>query len=182
MWLHQLHQNILRNLICYPKNSMVNREPKKGGDRGGGEEGRSGGRVNRAWGGKREEKWGKTVGGKGPESTLEKLWFWYTPILTTQMNVLTKVVTASFKPNKMNDSNANWQHTHPHVLLKSSSTYWSSYPCLLCPTCAKYQSNVDTSMRKCRNTNCDKHQNIMWALFLKPRAITSLASQTPLIN
>ena len=45
--------------------------------KGGGEKGRSGGRLNRAWRGKRGENEGKRVGGKGPESTLEKLWFWY---------------------------------------------------------------------------------------------------------
>ena len=49
----------------------------KRGDKGRGEEWRSGGRVNRAWRGKRGEKWGKWVGGKGPESTLKKPWFRY---------------------------------------------------------------------------------------------------------
>ena len=42
-------------------------------DKGGGEDRRSGERVNRARRGKREKNEGKRVGGKGPESTLEKL-------------------------------------------------------------------------------------------------------------
>ena len=53
---------------------------QKGGDKGGCEEERSGGRVNTAWkgkeGGKMREKW---VGGKGPRKTLilVPLWFRY---------------------------------------------------------------------------------------------------------
>ena len=57
---------------------------KKGGNEGGGEEGRSGARMHRAWRGKeggRNE--GKRMGGKGSESTLEKLWFWYPSDLGT---------------------------------------------------------------------------------------------------
>ena len=46
------------------------RESKRG-DKGGGEEGRSGGRVRWASRGERRKSEGKSVGGKGPESALE---------------------------------------------------------------------------------------------------------------
>ena len=52
-------------------------------NKGGGEKGRSGGRANRAWRGKREEKWGKKGGRKGARKHTRKtlilvpLWFRY---------------------------------------------------------------------------------------------------------
>ena len=46
---------------------------QKGGIKGGGEEGRSGGKVNRSEGERGGKNEGKGVGGKGPESALEKL-------------------------------------------------------------------------------------------------------------
>ena len=73
-----------------PKQSQIRGVPKseffgsqKRGDKGGGEEGRSGGRVNRAWRGKRVEKWGKRGGRKGARKGTRKtlilvpLWFRY---------------------------------------------------------------------------------------------------------
>ena len=56
---------------------------QKRGDEGGGEEGRSGARMHRAWRGKRGEKWGKKGGRKGVRKHTRKtlilvpLWFRY---------------------------------------------------------------------------------------------------------
>ena len=52
-------------------------------DKGGGEEGRGGGRVNRPCAGRGGKNEGKRVGGKGPESTPKKLRFWYPSDLGT---------------------------------------------------------------------------------------------------
>ena len=46
------------------------------GDQRGGEEGRSGGRVNRAGRGKRGENEGKRLGGKGPKKHTQKTLIW----------------------------------------------------------------------------------------------------------
>ena len=46
---------------------------QKRGDKGGGEEGRSGVTVNRTWRGREGKNEGKRVGGEGAESTPKKL-------------------------------------------------------------------------------------------------------------
>ena len=82
--LHRPQQDTKEYLYQRGTKIRVFRESKNGGgDKGGGEEGRSGGRVNRAWRGKTGEKWGKKGGRKGARKHTRKtlilvpLWFRY---------------------------------------------------------------------------------------------------------
>ena len=85
----------------------------------------------------------------------------------------------------LNDINANWQHTHPHVHLKSVSTHWPSCLCRLCPIETKWFQLCQIP-KQCGHihaqTSKHKNKNISLALFFKPRAFASHVSQTPLIK
>ena len=61
----------------------VFRESKKWGVKGEVKRGKVVGKWTGLEGGKKGGGKGKRVGGKGPESTLEKLWFWYPSDLGT---------------------------------------------------------------------------------------------------